>query len=144
MDWVSSIDISLSGMNFQKLRLDVLATNIANSHTTRTSSGTAYKALEAVATTDFADLIDGNELLGVDLLSGVTDVSVVEKDALPRLQFDPGHPDANGDGYVAYPNIDPVKSMADLVTATRAYEANVRVLNAGKLMALKALEIGGK
>ncbi len=69
--------------------------------------------------------------------------SVEEMDAEPRMVFDPSHPEADEKGFIAYPNVDPVSEMVNLITTTRAYEANVRAFNAAKTMALKALEIGG-
>jgi flagellar basal-body rod protein FlgC len=74
---------------------------------------------------------------------GVRALQVVEDPSPPRLVYDPGHPDADAQGYVAYPNVNPILEMVDLTTATRAYEANVQVMNATKRLADAALQIGG-
>lgn len=134
-----SMAISASALTAERLRMDLIASNIANMNTTRTASGGPYRRKVAV----FAEKLEqamsrGRELTG----SGVTVAKIVEDQSPPRLVYDPSHPDANQDGYVAMPNINVINEMVDLITATRAYEANVTVLNAGKTMALKALEIG--
>ena len=138
MDYTHVFEISASGMDFQKQRLDAIAANVANAYTTRSSSGSLYQPLEviAVAPETFGTGLDPTRL------NGVAAVEVVAKNLPPRLVYDPGHPDADGDGYVAYPHVDPIDAMTSLITATRAYEANARVLDAAKNMALKALELG--
>ncbi len=126
---MSSIDISASGLNAQRLRLDLVAENLANVETTRTAEGGAYKRLQAV--------------LEADATTGGVQVSSVKADdSAPQRVYKPGHPDADAEGYVAMPNVNPIEEMVDLVSATRAYEANVTALNASKAMTQKALDIG--
>ena len=140
MEFGAIYEISGSGMEYQRLRLETIANNLANANTTRSASGGIYRPLEAVATTSspsFSAIMQANEEL-----VGVENMELVERNTQPRMVFDPGHPDANADGFVAMPNINPVDEMINLTAATRAYEANVRVLNAAKTMSLKALEIG--
>lgn len=136
MDFGSIYEISATGMDYQRLRLETIALNMANANTTRVAGGTLYQPLEVVARGDNFDRIYAGQL------AGVQDIAVVPKVTEPKLVFDPSHPDANAQGYVEMPDINPVDEMTSLMLATRAYEANVRVLNAAKTMALRALEIG--
>lgn len=141
MDYLSAFDISGTGMSVEKLRLDVTAINLANAHTTKTLNGKLYKPLYVKSAP-----IDGFGLSNMNnssLPGGVEVLSVEELNTEPRMAYEPGHPDADDKGYVAYPGIDPVSEMINLITSTRAFEANVRAMNAAKTMALKALEIGG-
>ncbi|KKM12344.1 flagellar basal body rod protein FlgC [Clostridiales bacterium PH28_bin88] len=132
-----SMNISASGLAAERLRLDLIANNIANINTTRTPSGGPYQRQSAVFAERLRRAVNG-KVTG----DGVAVVGIVRDNAPPRLEYDPDHPDARPDGYVAYPNINMVNEMVDMITASRAYEANVTVFNAGKTMALKALEIG--
>jgi len=142
MDYFSAFEISASGMAVQKVRLDTVALNLANVNTTRSSAGGPFQPLEVIvgeaSGTRFDSLISGfqNHYRGVEI------VDVQPQTVAPRMVHDPGHPDANSEGFVAYPNIDPVSEMVTLMETTRAYEANVRAVNAAKAMALKALAIG--
>lgn len=129
MGLVRSIAISASGLTAERLRLDLISNNLANANTTRTPQGGPFRRQMAV----FAPGPGG---------SGVRVARIVEDPAPPRFVYDPRHPDAGADGMVAYPNVNPVTEMVDLIAATRAYEANVTALNAAKDMALRALEIG--
>lgn len=140
----SSLRTSATGLTAQRLRMSVIANNIANINTTRTPEGKPYYRQFAV----FAPVLAKNTLKQATEMStlapgrGVAAVGIVEDALPPRLVYDPGHPDANGEGYVAFPNIDPVTEMVDMISATRAYEANVTAINAAKTMAMRALEIG--
>ena len=135
MDYAALFEISASGMDFQRQRMETIANNLANANTTRGVDGDVYRPLEAIARTDE---------YGFDaVMKGVQDVRIVEKFGAPRSVFSPGHPDADAQGFVSMPNINPVDEMVSMITATRAFEANVRAMNAAKTMALRALEIGG-
>lgn len=142
MDYFAAFNISESGMAVQKIKLDTIALNLANVNTTRSASGGPYQPLEVVvaekADTRFDLLVSGWKRLQ----TGVEVVDIRPKGVAPRMVHDPQHPDADGKGFVAYPNIDPVSEMVALMEATRAYEANVRAINAAKTMALRALELG--
>lgn len=130
-----AMQISASGLTAERFRLDLIANNIANVHTTRTEQGGPFRRKSAV----FAEsLQDARRGLG----GGVRVAQVLADQTPPRLVFEPEHPDADAEGYVAYPNINMVQEMVDIITATRAYEANVTALNASKSMFLRALEIG--
>jgi len=130
----SSIDISATGLFAQRVRLDTIANNIANATTTRTERGGPYKRQEVV----FSAIYDAFD----PSAGGVRVEGVVESTEPPKMIYDPSHPDAGPDGMVAMPNVNIVEEMVDLLTATRAYEANVQAVNAARSMASKALEIG--
>ncbi|MDM8312329.1 MULTISPECIES: flagellar basal body rod protein FlgC [Clostridium] len=125
--------ISASGLSAERLRLDVISSNIANVRTTRTEKGGAYVRKTAV----FSENYDRNMgMLGVKAVK-------IEKDNSPlKKEYNPTHPDANAEGYVEYPNVDLLVEMSDLISASRSYESNVDTLNAQKNMISKALEIG--
>ena len=141
MNYMLAFDISGSGMSIEKLRLDVSAINLANMHTTRSAEGGVFKPLKVVATSRLTPTFESS--LASMSVAGVEVANVYQADTPPRMVYDPGHPDADEKGFVAYPDINPVSEMINLITTTRAYEANVRAMNAAKTMALKALEIGG-
>lgn len=126
--------ISASGLTAERLRLDLVAGNVANMNTTRTSEGGPYRRRVPVFTEMLADAAppaDGVRVAGIYL-----------DPSPPRLVYDPQHPDADARGYVSLPNINIVNEMVDLITATRSYEANAAVLNGSKAIAMRALEIG--
>lgn len=129
----SSMRISASGLSAERLRMDVIANNVANSNTTRTDSGTAYRRKIAV----FKENLD-SELKP----KGVKAVAIREDNSELKAKYDPTHPDANEEGYVLMPNVNILNEMADMIAASRSYEANVNTLNASKSMFMKALEIG--
>ena len=146
MDVTGTMAISASALRAERLRLDVIASNLANATTTRTAEGGPYRRRNVVFAaqpleSDFAATLEALSEEGAR--EGVAVAEVVEDPTPPRLVFDPGHPDANAEGYVAYPNVNPVAEMVDLMAATRAYEANVQAVNATKRMAEAALSIGG-
>ena len=159
--------ISASGLSTQRARLNVISANIANANTTRTTEGGAYQrrvvAIQGdgpgTRSTLFDRLLHAARSLGglhktserhLDESTFVSfpgsepavAFSVGIDDTTPtRFEYEPGHPDANAEGYVEYPNVEIVQEMVDLMTASRAYEANVTVLNSTKAMLRKALEI---
>jgi len=133
MSLFHTMDISASGLTAQRLRLDTIANNLANVETTRTSSGTPYRRQVPVFREVFGQTLGS--------FGGVEVVAIVKDQSPFRMVYDPGHPDANPDGYVLYPNVNPVIEMTDMISATRSYEANLSVMNAAKSMFLKALEI---
>lgn len=137
MRLISSFAISASGLSAERLRMDLISSNIANINTTRTAEGGPYRRRVAV----FAESLD-KAINKKSPGKGVKVAAIHQDQAPPKLVYDPSHPDANEEGYVQLPNINIVTEMVDMITATRAYEANVTALNAGKTMALKALEIG--
>lgn len=129
---LNALSVSASGLTAQRTRLDVTSSNIANIQTTRGPDGGPYKRLDPVFKT-------------IDMGEGVTGVQVeaIEADeGDPRLVYDPAHPDANDEGYVAMPNINLVEEMVNMITAQRAYEANASAIDVTKKMARAAISIG--
>ncbi|MFW5647473.1 MAG: flagellar basal body rod protein FlgC [Candidatus Alkaliphilus sp. MAG34] len=146
MSVFNSINISASGLTAERLRADIISKNIANADTTRTAAGTPYRRQVVIFGTkdnkkSFSEHLEHakgqkSNLMGVE-------VNSIQDDPSPfKRIYDPGHPDADESGYVLMPNVDIVSEMANLISATRAYEANVTAMNGTKAMALKALEIG--
>ncbi len=145
MDFFSSMNISSSALAAERTRMNLISSNLANANTTRTTEGGPYKRKDAIfaatplETGGFDNALNdatSQELRKVEVMK------VVEDQNPPRLQYDPGHPDADPQGYVALPNVNVMEEMVDMIHATRTYEANVTAVNAAKSMALKALEIG--
>ncbi|TMA49542.1 MAG: flagellar basal body rod protein FlgC [Deltaproteobacteria bacterium] len=146
MDFTGTLAISGSALSAERLRLDAIASNLANASTTRTPEGGPYRRRNVVFAADPVENDFGETLASLTeqgAREGVVVTDVVEDHTPPRMVFDPSHPDANADGYVAYPNVDPMTETIDLMAATRAYEANVQVVNATRRMAEAALGIGG-
>ncbi|NLP17893.1 MAG: flagellar basal body rod protein FlgC [Firmicutes bacterium] len=141
----SGFNISASGMTAQRLRMDLIANNLANATTTRTKDGGPYQRQVPV----FAQR-DATPFLPAALIAdfnkrtagGVKVEAIIKDPTPPRRVFNPDHPDAGEDGYVAFPNVNVVMEMTDLLAASRAYEANVTAFDAVKTMANLALEIG--
>jgi flagellar basal-body rod protein FlgC len=140
MELLPALQISASGLTAERLRLDLIASNLANIHTTRTPRGGPYRRQVAIFAERLRETLGSGESLVPG--AGVRVVAIAEDNTPPRMVYDPSHPDADARGYVALPNIHVVNEMIDMITAARAYEANVTVLNTAKAMALKALEIG--
>jgi flagellar basal-body rod protein FlgC len=142
MQIFKAMRISSSGLSAERLRMDTIASNIANSSTTRTESGGPYKRKIAVfqesLEKQMSFISEKQDFLG----NGVKAVAIVEDSSPFKKIYDPSHPDADSEGFVNMPNVNILNEMVDLIAATRAYEANVTAINAAKNMALKALEIG--
>jgi flagellar basal-body rod protein FlgC len=144
---LSTIRSSASALTAERLRMDLISNNVANMNTTHTDAGGPYKRVQAVFQPDRPNrtfLTSLQAAFGqVAAPRGVL-VSQIKEDTTPtRKVLDPGHPDADANGFVEYPNVDLVQEMTDMMGATRAYEANVTVMNAAKSMAMRALDIGG-
>ncbi len=145
MNWDTGFEISGSGMTAQRVRLDTIANNLANVETTRGVWGEAYRRQVPVfqqrGTGSFLPMAffpgGGGAGAGVRVTGIVSDPSPL------RLVYDPEHPDADEEGYVAMPNVNVVMEMTDLIAATRAYEANATAFDATKSILQRALEIGG-
>ncbi len=144
MSFLDSLNISGSALTAQKLRMDVISSNIANASTTRTENGDTYRRKMVVfseaTNSPFSGVLDS--LAQAENLGGVEVTAIVEDQSDLKPVYDPDHPDADESGYVMMPNVDTVDEMVDMMSATRSYQANVTVFNAVKLMATKALEIG--
>ncbi|WP_373600029.1 flagellar basal body rod protein FlgC [Paraclostridium bifermentans] len=125
--------ISASALSAERLRMDIISSNVANMKTTRTEDGGAYRRKVPVFEENY------DEKLG---MLGVKATSIEEDKSPLRKLYEPNHPDADEQGYVEYPNVDILVEMSDLITASRSYESNIDTLNAQKNMVSKALEIG--
>ena len=140
MNFFGALQISASGLDAQRMRMNVIAGNIANINVTRTPEGGPYKRKDVIFQTtrlkSFAE-----ELQSSMIGQGVEITSIYEDDSPFELRYEPNHPDADKDGYVAYPNINIVKEMTNLISASRSFEANVAVIQTTKDMAQRALQI---
>ncbi len=134
MDIFRTFEISASALVAQKLRMQTITSNLANINTTRTPEGGPYKRRDVVFESVLMDESGYSE--------GVRVRDVVVDQRPPRVVYDPGHPDADKNGFVRLPNINLVEEMVNMMLATRAYEANVNSFNITKNMILKALELG--
>ncbi|GIL17627.1 MAG: flagellar basal-body rod protein FlgC [Oligoflexia bacterium] len=144
-DFMSGFRVSSSGMKAQSMRMNTISSNIANINTTRTPEGGPYRRKDVVFESmpevkNFGEILSANSPRSNIQRVQVTDI--VSDRKAPLLKYEPDHPDANEDGYVAYPNINMMEEMTNMIQATRAYEANVSSLQATKDMALSALELG--
>lgn len=133
-----TLRISGSALTAERLRMDTIANNLANATSTRTAEGGPYQRQVPVFAPRTAVRPDRLGFQG----AGVQVMGINVDPSPPRLVYEPGHPDANPAGYVAYPNVNVVTEMVDMISATRAYEANITVINSSRNMAIKALEIG--
>ncbi|HBU11749.1 MAG TPA: flagellar basal body rod protein FlgC [Clostridiales bacterium] len=144
MSFLGSMDISSSALTAQRLRMDVVAENVANINTTRTAEGLPYRRRYVVfqqrEPQSFTQALNSS-IAGV-AGSGVRVTEIGEDQAELKLEYNPSHPDANEFGYVEMPNVELAREMVDMMSATRSYEANITVLNSTKTMAMSALDIG--
>ncbi|MCL2351490.1 MAG: flagellar basal body rod protein FlgC [Firmicutes bacterium] len=148
MSFFDAFDISATALTAQRLRMDVISQNMANANTTRAADGTPYKRKVAIfreiAGSRFSSVLDG-ALTGAPRASygaGVRVSGIVNDETPGTKVYDPGHPDADTDGYVAMPNVNTVTEMVDMISASRSYEANVTAMNNTKAMIAKTFEIG--
>lgn len=138
MGLINSLAITDSALTAERLQMDVIANNMANVNTTQTAEGGPYKAEEVYLT---PANVDGNIPGGLGN-AGVQVAAVIADNRPPRLVYDPSNPQANRQGYVAYPNVDPTTEMTNMMAATRAYQANITVASNEKSMAMRALDLG--
>ena len=131
-----SVEIAGSSLTAHRLWLDTISSNLANINTTRTKAGGPYKRKVPV----FAEMLD-NTIGGYHDIGGVRVLDITEDQSAPRMVYQPDHPDANEEGYVAYPNVNLVREMTDMLVASRAYEANLSVVTTGRDMWNGALEV---
>jgi flagellar basal-body rod protein FlgC len=148
MSIFNSMRLSGYGMTAERLRMDVISNNIANSQTTRTEEGGAYKRKQVVLQANESNLPPvsrfqgSSEMASSDNLHGVKVVRIVEDDENMVRTYEPNHPDADEEGFVEYPNVDITTEMVDLMAASKAYQANITVVQTVKSMAQAALQIG--
>ena len=144
MDVFDALNISASGLSAQRLRMNLISANLANISTTRTKQGGPYRRKDPVFAaqapqTSFRDMLRNRQK---EFLKEVSVVGIVEDTRQPIKKYDPTHPDADDNGYLAMPNINLMEEMVNMISATRSYEAGVKAIQSAKDMALKALEIG--
>lgn len=140
MSLFSSLSVSASGMAAQRTRAELLVENMANSETTRTPDGGPYRRKDAVfQTADQASPFSA--MFQNEISTGVEVSDIVQDTRDPEMRYLPGHPDANKDGYVAFPNINPAEDMVDLMGASRAYQANTAAITAVKDMIQRSIDI---
>lgn len=140
MSLFSSLQVSASGMAAQRTRAEMLVENMANAETTRTPEGGPYKRKDVVFTSDL-QASPFSAVFQNELAEGVRVADVITDDRPPQLRYMPGHPDADANGYVAFPNMNPAEEMVDLLSATRSYEGNVAAMSAVKEMINKSIEL---
>jgi flagellar basal-body rod protein FlgC len=144
MSFFGGLEISASGLTAERLRMDVTAENLANAQTTRGANGQPYRRKEVVlqeSPGSFGASLSKAMGGGQGSTGGVQVAGVVEDTTPLKRVYDPGHPDADAQGYVSMPNVDTVTEMVDLISASRAYEANVTAMNAAKQMFSHTLEL---
>jgi flagellar basal-body rod protein FlgC len=136
----SAMEIAASGLTAERTRMNTIASNLANARTTRTEQGGPYKRLDPIFE---ATPIDRNGEIGATNGVSLAKVARIEQDQRPGMMvYEPGHPDANAEGYVEYPNVNAVEEMVNMITASRAYEAGITSIDTVKRMARSALDIG--
>lgn len=141
-DYLGILDVSAAGMRTERMRLEVAALNLANAQSVKAPDGSLYRPQRVVSTaaaalsTGFAEHMDAGDL------AELPSAEVIEADVAPRRLHQPDHPYADKDGFIEMPTVDPAVEMSEIITAVRAYEANVKVVSAAKSMMTRALEIG--
>jgi flagellar basal-body rod protein FlgC len=145
MDFMSAMEITASGLGAERQRMNVLASNLANARTTRTAEGGPYQRMDAVfRAVPVADRMRMHRDDPTARFAYLVEVPEIRQDGTPGERvYDPGHPDADGEGYVTLPNVNVVSEMVNMITASRAYEAGVTVMDTLRTMARSAISIGG-
>ena len=137
----SAFEVAASGLNAERTRMNTIASNLANARTTRTADGGPYRRIDPIFEARPVSQLGAADPLG-RAVSTVQVQQIQQDDRPPNLVYEPGHPDANPQGYVAYPNVNIVSEMVDMMAASRAYEAGVTSIESVKTMARSALGIG--
>lgn len=142
-DFFDSVDVSASALSAERLRMNVISSNLANAQTTRTPEGGPYRRKDPVFQAEPMSSFEAVLQKQMDTpLHKVKVVDVVSDPNAPKMVHQPEHPDANEEGFVAYPNVNTMEEMVNLITSSRTYEANVTAINVSKNMMNRALEIG--
>jgi flagellar basal-body rod protein FlgC len=145
MGLFDALNIAGSGLTAQRLRMDVTAENLANAQSTRGADGQPYRRKEVVLqeaqSSGFGGQLRAAMASSSTAGAGVQVAGITQDQAPGRRAYDPGHPDADADGYVTMPNVNPVTEMVDLIDASRAYEANVTAMQSAKQMFTKTLDL---
>lgn len=146
MSLFSALSVSASGMNAQRVRAELLVENMANAETTRTPDGGPYRRKDVVFQSEqqqspFASILSGQMSDGDATATGVTVSDVIVDQRDPQKRYLPGHPDADADGYVSFPNLNPAEEMVDLVSSSRGYQANVASMTSIKEMIQRSIDL---
>jgi flagellar basal-body rod protein FlgC len=136
----NAIDASASALAAERMRIEVAVSNLANAESTRGPDGQPYKRRDVVLASEPTETFQ--EALGRANATGVKVAAVLEDQSAPRMRYEPSHPDANADGYVALPNVDTAEEMVDMLGASKAYQANLAAINLIRDMVQKALDLG--
>jgi flagellar basal-body rod protein FlgC len=136
----SAIDASASALAAERTRLEVAVSNLANAESTRGPDGAPYRRRDVVLASRPMESFD--TALGQAGAVGVEVAAVVQDEAAPRRRYEPGHPDADAEGFVAMPNVDPAEEMVDMLSAARAYQANLTAIQLIRDLVQRALELG--
>lgn len=136
----AAVNVSASALDAERMRLEVAVSNLANMESTRGPDGQPYKRRDVVLETATAPSFD--DALGRASGTGVRVAAIVEDQTAPQRRYEPSHPDADKDGYVALPNVDPAEEMVDMVSAARAYQANLAAIGLIRDMLQRSLELG--
>jgi flagellar basal-body rod protein FlgC len=142
MSLFSALSVGASGMAAERVRAEALTENLANAETTRTPQGGPYRRKDVVfesapVSSPFSSVFDAQ----LQSVGGVQVAGVITDNTAPEMRYLPGHPDANAEGYVAFPHINPAEDMVDLMSAARNYEANIAAMNAVKDMIQKSIDL---
>lgn len=140
MSLFAALQVSASGMQAQRTRAEMLVENMANTETTRTPQGGPYKRKDVVFSSELEES-PFSAVFQSELGTGVTVSDVTEDNSAPEMRYMPNHPDANADGYVAFPKMNPAEDMADLLNATRSYQANIAAMTAVKDMITHSIDL---
>jgi flagellar basal-body rod protein FlgC len=138
------MEIAAAGMGVQQQRLEVAASNIANARTTNRVGAAAYRPLEVVVRAGVPAVPAAGGVLSAGALPRPYTAGIVESTVAPKRVFDPGHPDADKDGFISLPGVDPISSMLDLLDISRSYDANLRVFDITRGLVQRSLDIGSK
>lgn len=136
----TAVSVAASALAVERTRIEVAVSNLANAESSRGADGRPYRRRDVVLAADPVQSFDG--ALGRASATGVKVAGIVEDTAPQRRQYDPSHPDADQEGYVALPNVDPATEMVDMVGASRAYQANLTAINLIRDLVSRALELG--
>jgi flagellar basal-body rod protein FlgC len=141
------LEISTAGLNVERSRLEVAVTNLANAQTTAPAGETAYQPLEAIVRSGSPTRLNPQSESGTALEAALPRPFVAQlapMNTTPRRVYDPGHPDADAQGFVSYPGVDPVTSMLDLISISRSYEANIKAFDITRSLLERTLDMGAQ
>lgn len=140
MSLFAALQVSASGMQAERTRAETLVENMANAETTRTPDGGPYKRKDVVFSSELQES-PFSAVFQNELATGVTVSDITEDNSPPEMRYMPNHPDANAEGYVAFPKMNPAEDMADLLNTTRSYQANIAAMTAVKDMITHSIDL---